>query len=240
MATSEKKIQNIKDILEKDHGREFTWEEATKTMRDIETLARIVAEIAKEDFRRQKLLKEQPKGFHLDGGSSCEICGTITSKENSWFDKYGLKCMACQKAINTKVIPGSIAKDKESWYSSSDLHSYFNIKGADLNRYVKQSILKSRIVQGEGEKIHLQLFLIKDNKDVLPPKKLFKSRIVKVMKDGEEYQALEYWYEFIDHKLIKRLAKYKIVHILKETLTKPMDKGRLLVKTVNPIFGTKN
>lgn len=234
----DKKIQNIKDILEKEHGREFTWEEATKAMRDIENLARIAFNIATEELKRQERLKEFPKGFHLNNGGPCLICGNRTSEENSWFDKYGLKCMVCQKAINAKIIPSSIAKNEESWYSTSDLGSYFNIRGADLNRYVKQSILKSRIILGEGKKVHLQLFLMKDNIGVLPPKKLLQSRIVKIMHKGEEYQTQEYWYEFIDHKLFKRLEKYKIMECLKETFAKPIQEGHLLCKTVNPIFSS--
>lgn len=239
MTDSDKKIQNIKNILEKSHGREFTWEEATQAQWDIEKFARIVFDVAQEDFRRQKLLKEHPKGFHLDSGGSCQICGTHVLGENSWFDKYGLKCVICQKAIDAKIIPASVAKDKESWYSSGDLISYFNIKGADLNKYIKQSILKNRIVPDEGKKMHLQLFLIKDNKDVLPPKKLLQSRPVKVMRNDEEYFTQEYWYEYIDEKLAKRLAKYKIIECLKETFTKPMKTGRFLHKQINPIFAYK-
>lgn len=236
---SEKEIQNIKDILEKDQGKEVTWEEATKAMWDIKNFARIMYEITSEEMRRQDRLKENPRGFHLDDAGSCSICSGSASKENSWYDKYGLKCMSCQKAINTKIIPGSIAKDKESWYSKYDLASYFNIKGTDLNRLVKQSFLKDRIIPGEGKKVHFQMFLIKDNKDVLPPKKLLKSRTIKVMHKDEEYFTQEAWYEYADEKLIKRLAKYKILYILPEMLSKPIDSGRLLHKQPNPLFTMK-
>lgn len=235
----EKDIQNIKDILEKEHGREFTWEEATKAIWDLKNFARISYQLFAEETRRQDLLKENPKGFHLDNGGSCSICSGVTSKENSWFDKYGLKCMPCQKAINAKIIPGSIAKEKESWYSKYDLASYFNIKGTDLNRLVKQSFLKDRIIPSEKKKVHFQIFLIKDNRDVLPPKKFFKSRTIKVMHKEEEYFTQEPWYEFADEKLIKRLAKYKILYILPEMLSKPIDSGRLLHKQPNPLFTMK-
>ncbi len=236
---SEKEIQNIKDILEKDQGKEVTWEDATKAMWDIRNFARIMYELYGEETRRQDRLKENPKGFHVENGGTCSICSGSASKENSWFDKYGLKCMPCQKAINAKIIPGSIAKDKESWYSKYDLASYFNIKGADLNRFIKQSLLKDRIIAGEGKKVHFQIFLMKDNNDVLPPKKFLKSRTVKVMHKGEEYFTQESWYEFADEKLIKRLAKYKILYSLPEMLSKPIDSGRLLCKQPNPLFSMK-
>lgn len=109
---TEKEIQEIKSILEKQHGREFTWEEARQAMWDLQMFARIAYEAASEELRREKLLKEQPKGFHLDKSGTCKICGNITSNENSWYDKYGLKCMPCQNAVNAKIIPGSVAKRK--------------------------------------------------------------------------------------------------------------------------------
>lgn len=237
---SNKRVQEIKEMLEKSHGREFTWEEATKAFWDIKNIARLMLDMATREIEREKLLKESPKGFHLKDGGQCSICETHVSEENSWFDKYGIKCMICQKAIDTKIIPGSIAKDKESWYSSHELGSYFNIRGADLNKYLKQSLLKSRIIPGKGKNGHLQLFLMKDNKDVLPPKKLLKSRIIKIMHKGEEYHTLENWYEFMDEKILKKLAKYRIIECLKETFAKPIpDGGRLLAKSINPIFDIK-
>lgn len=235
----DKDIQNIKNILEKDHGREFTWEEATQGLRDLRTFAKITYELFAKEIKNKELLEENPQGFHLQGSGSCLICRSSASEKNSWYDKHGLKCMCCQNAINSKVIPASIAKNRESWYSKTDLGSYFNIKGADLNRYVKQSLLKDRIIPGEGKKVHFQIFLIKDNWDVLPPKKLLKSRTVKVMHKGEEYFTEEPWFEFADEKLINRLKKYKILYCLPETLSKPIDSDRLLHKTVNPLFSQK-
>lgn len=240
MKDEAKKIQNIKNVLEKDHGREFSWEEATQAHWDMKRFAELLYEMVQEEHRKQNLLKENPNGFHLDGaGASCLICSNHASGENSWFDKNGLKCMPCQKAIDAKIIPASVINNNDSWYSKYDLESYFNIKGADLNRYIKQSLLKSRIIPSEGKKVHFQMFLIKDNKDVLPPKKLFQSRPVKIMRNGEEYFTTEYWYEYLDEKLAKRLAKYKIIECLKETFTKPMNTGRFLHKGINPLFSYK-
>lgn len=165
------------------------------------------------------MFEESPKGFHLDRTGTCLICGESTSNEKSWFDKYGLKCMICQKAINEKIIPAAIVKSKENWYSKYDLELYFNIKGALLTK-----------------KVHSQLFLIKDNKDVLPPKKLLKSRITKIIKDGEEYFTQEHWYEFFDHKLLNRLKKYKIMHYWGESFAHPVQGGRLLFKEIYPLF----
>lgn len=241
MTLSAKEIRDFKTALEKEHGREFTDEETMQTIRYLESFAEMHVEMLQEEQRRRTLLNDHPEGFHLDrNGYSCLICGGSASEKNSWYDKHGLKCMLCQKAINSGAIPVSIAKNEESWYSKQDLETLFNIKGADLNRYIKQGILKDRIVPGIEKKVHLQLFLIKENKDVLPPKKLFKSRTVKVMRNGEEYFSQEHWYEFADIKFLKRLQKYKIIDCLKETFSKPMYIGHPYYKEINPIFTHNN
>ncbi len=240
---TEKEIQEIKATLEKQHGREFSEEEARDALWDLRRLAHIMYEAFSEDMRRKELLTQNPKGFHLEEGGTCKVCDNYATKENSWFDKNGVKCMQCQRAIDEKTIPTSVIEKKDSWYSRRDLEHYFNIKGADLSRYIKHSILKDRIIKGETKKVHLQLFLIKDNKGVLPPKSLLKSRTVEVIHKGAPYMTQEEWYEYADVKFIKRLAKYKIIECLKETLQKPFDTGgRLLVPKngVNPLFSLKD
>jgi hypothetical protein len=65
------------------------------------------AELALDSFlkdeERKKRLEESPKGFHLEGeGYSCFICGTNVSNEETWYDKYGIKCLTCQSAIDKR------------------------------------------------------------------------------------------------------------------------------------------
>ena len=237
MEPTDKEIQQVKAILEKQREREFTWEEATRAAWDIRSFANIMFDAATEELKRQVRLKESPKGFHLEGrGYTCQICGSSASDENSWFDKYGLKCMTCQDAINKKIISGSVAKDKKSWYTKYELEMFFNLKGKLLNLCLKEGFLKDRKIPGKGKSIHLQLFLIRDNKAVLPPKSLLKSRIVKVMKDGEEYYTSEFWYEFVDEKLAKKIAKYQIAALFPETFTQPIEVGHFYAKSINPLF----
>jgi hypothetical protein len=240
---TEKQIQEIKSNLEKQHGREFSEDEARHALWDLRRLARIMYDAFNIESKRKELLIQNPKGFHLESGGTCAVCSNHVSGENSWYDKHGVKCMPCQRAINEKIIPASLVGEKDNWYSKHEMESYFNIKGADLSKYIKQSVLKDRVIKGETKKIHLQLFLMKDNKGVLPPKKLLKSRIVNIIHKGEEYITTEEWYEYADEKLIKRLAKYRIIECLKETLQKPITGGgRLLVpkKGVNPLFTLKD
>lgn len=216
-------INKLKGILEEQHNREFTMQEAKQAFWDLQNLARIQAEYMTEEFKRLKKLKEFPEGFQLEDTGVCSVCNKTAKGEDSWYDKNGVKCRNCQNAINTKIIPISIVKNPESWYSSMELNKFFNIQSTDLKKYIKQDFLKQRLIKNESDKIHLQLFLIEDNKNVLPPKKLLKSRSAKVDHKGEEYYTTEQWYEFVDEKVLMKLRKYRIVECFKDTFSKPIN-----------------
>jgi DNA-directed RNA polymerase subunit RPC12/RpoP len=214
MELSRERIQEMKDLLEKEHGREFTWEEASDAAYRLTGLANLLFDAWREDERRKKKLEESPKGFRLDGvGYTCFICGDSTRAGENWYDKYGIKCTTCQKAVDRKEIPASLAKNKESWYSEFDLRSRFNLKGPTLRSWVKKGILKPRTITFDGKRVHAQLFLIKDNKDTLPPKKMVESQSVKETKDGKEWFRVEPWYRFVDPH--EHLRGYKIMDYLK-------------------------
>lgn len=217
MQLSDKRIQELKDIMEKDHGKEFTWEEASDAAHRLAGLAEIFYDSWKEDCRRKKKLEENPKGFVLDGvGYSCFICGNGTQQGQNWYDKWGIKCTICQGAIDRKEIPASLAKNKETWYSKYDLESAFNLKGPTLRAWVKKGILKPRSITYDGKSVHYQLFLIKDNKDMLPPKHMVKSRMVSTEKeDGQVWHQSHPWYHFVDP--YEHLKDYKIMDYLKVT-----------------------
>lgn len=116
------------------------------------------------------------------------------------------------------------------------MESYFNIGRVDLNRYMKQGVLKKRVIPLKGKQLHLELYLIRDNKNVLPTKKLLPSKIIKFEKDGEQYYTRVQWFECIDEKGLKKLQKYKIGEILKETFAKPIRSGGFYWKSMNPLF----
>ena len=209
-----KHIQEIKDMLEKDSGKEVTWDEAEEAMRNLTGLAEILYDHWVEDQRRKKRLLESPKGFVLDGvGYTCFICGSGTKAGENWYDKWGIKCTTCQKAIDRKEIPGSLAKFKDSWYSKWELESRFNLKTVALKKWIKEGIIKARTVTGESGRPHVQLFLIKDNKDFLPPKKMTESHLVREEKDGQTWHRSEPWYRFVDPH--EHLKGYRIMDYLR-------------------------
>lgn len=206
----------MKDLLEKKGGREYSWDEATEATRNLAGLYEVMYDCWREDQHRLRKLKDQPKGFVLDGvGYTCHICGNNTREGANWYDKYGIKCPICQEAINRKEIPGSLAKNKDSWYSKYELESDFNLKGPILRDWIKKGIIKARTVTNNGKGVHYQLFLLKDNPGFFPPKKLVKSQLVKETKDGQEYFHLEPWYRFVDP--LEHLKDYGIVKYLRVT-----------------------
>ena len=213
---SKEQIQEFKDILEKEKGEEVSWKEATESAYNLSGFIEVLSRCHIKEQQRKKKLEESPKGFHLEGeGHTCSICGNSVSNEETWYDKYGIKCLVCQKAIDKKIIPATIAKNEDSWYSKYDLESRFNIDRHALNRFIKQGILKLRIVPSSNGKPHVHIFMIKDNKDILPPKKLTESRLVKETKNGKDWYHSEPWYRIGDPQVL--LKGYKILDYLRFT-----------------------
>lgn len=219
MQLSDKRIQEMKDLLEKEPGKEVTWEEASDAAYNLAGLAEICFESWQEECRRNRKLLENPKGFKLDGvGYTCHICHDSTRAGGNWFDKYGIKCLICQGAIDRKEIPASIAKNEDSWYSKHDLERAFNLKGPILKSWIKQGIIKVRNILSEGGSVHYQVFLIKDNKDFLPPKNIVGSQAVVEEKDGKTWYRSEPWYRFKGAE--ERIKGYKIMDHMQFTKEK--------------------
>lgn len=214
MHLPEESIKEFQDIYKKKYGKELSWEEASDSAHNLLGFVKVLYDQAVIEEKRKHRLEESPKGFHLEGiGYTCFICRNSISNEETWYDKYGIKCLVCQKSIDKRIIPASVAKNEDSWYSKYDLEDRFNIDRHAMNRFIKQGVLKPRIVPGESGRPHVYLFLVKDNKDTLPPKETTKSQLVKeIDKDGKEWFHSEPWYRFVDpHKALKG---YKIINYL--------------------------
>ncbi len=213
-----KKEEPLDESFAADRDRFCLTEEEGKKFQEekwrMEQLAKFSEEWEKKEKAREEKLKANPKGFHLEGaGYTCFICGQSTPEGDNWYDEYGIKCLVCQKAIDDREIPASLAKDKDSWYSKYDLESRFNIKSPTLRKWVKEGIIKARTISYYGKGVHAELFLLEDNKDFLPPKKLTESRGVSEIKDGQTWHRSEEWYKFVDPK--EHLKGYKIMDYLR-------------------------
>lgn len=211
---NEKAIKSFQEIYKKEYNKDLSYEEASEQAHNLIRFAESLMDMHIRDEKRKHRLKSEPKGFLLDGvGYSCFICGGSTRENEAWYDKYGIKCITCQKGIDKKQIPASMAKNKNAWYSMYDLESRFNLKSPTIRKWIRDGILKSRAIADEKGRTHVQIFLIKDNKGFLPPKKMTESRSVQEEIDGKTWTRSEPWYKFVDPK--EYLKEYEIMNYLK-------------------------
>ena len=216
MSLSEERIKEFQEIYKKEHGVELSYEEASEAAHNLAGLAEVLFDSWLEDQKRQKKLKEFPKGFQLDGvGYTCFICGSGTRAGENWYDKWGIKCTICQAGIDKGEVPAWAAKHKDGRYSKYDLETRFNLKTPALKVWIKDGVIKARTVMRESKRAHVQIFLLCDNTDFLPPKKLTESHTVKETKDGKDWYHLEPWYRFVDPW--EHLKGYKIMDHMKAT-----------------------
>ena len=172
MLLTGKQVKEFQEIYKKEYGKELSWKEATEGAQSLLGLAEIAYNHAEEEYFREQKLKKHPKGFHLDDGKtySCCICRENISNEQTWWDKRGIKCLHCQQALDKKIIPKSICKNDKSWYAIWEFNHYFNIKAPTIRKFVRQGKLKPRIISNIYDGNHFEIFLIKENEDILPEK----------------------------------------------------------------------
>lgn len=192
MQYSDERIKECQDIFEKKYGKKLTPEEANESLDNLVGFFEVLIDIERKDQLRKDKLKNNPEGFHvMDGEYTCPVCGYNISGDQTWYDKHGLKCLDCQRAVDKRILPGSVFKNKDSWYSVWEFDHYFKIKSPTVRKFVRQGKLKSRIVfNAQGGK-HCEIFLIKDNVGVLPKKP--KSFLVKGENDRVhvEYEPVD-------------------------------------------------
>jgi len=205
MSLSEKAIKEFQEIYKKKHGKELTHEEATEAGHKLVGLFNILYDGHIAELKLKEKLKEFPKGFSLMDGQTynCGICHAYIKDEQLWYDKWGKKCLACQDAINKRIIPGKICYNDKYWYATWELESYLKLKSPTVKKLIRQGVLKARIIPKSG----FEVFLLKENADALPPKNILEYVSVPV-KDKKNTITMTPWYEIYDPK--KVLRKYKI------------------------------
>jgi hypothetical protein len=209
----EERKEELRVLLEKERGHEITDHELFEADLWLTNYAKLMYDFAKTDFLRKEKLKENPKGFHLEGkGYTCCVCHDSVSDEQTWYDENGIKCLICQDALDKNIIPPSVASDHESWYSVHDFEGSFFMKPNAVRRFVKEGLLKPRIIPTASGKNHYQLFLIEDHEGILPPKEATKWPMVKFQKNGKDWYHSEPWFEHKDPKEV--LGGYKILEYM--------------------------
>lgn len=132
-------------------------------------LARLSAEVhGQENIRKKRLIKE-PKGFAIPDGEtySCHICFTSINSSNGWYDKYGFKCLDCQRATDEGILSPEVFEDRDSWYSDWHIESEFHIPDQTIKKLVREEKLKPRIVTDSNGRHHGYVFMALENNDLL-------------------------------------------------------------------------
>jgi hypothetical protein len=165
MEISRERLGELKRIFKEDYGKELTDKEAYEAGYNILHFSELLIDMAQEHYRWDEKVEEDPKGFAMEGrGRSCCICGQSVYDGDIWYDKYGLKCLHCQKAVEKNQIPKSVCKNRDSFYLGWDLKSKFGLHPQTLAKMVREGKVKERIIKTKDNKgIHCRLFLKKEN-----------------------------------------------------------------------------
>ncbi|HSW88911.1 MAG TPA: hypothetical protein VLG12_07145 [Candidatus Saccharimonadales bacterium] len=129
-------------------------------------LARVSGKVQREENARKRRLEKEPKGFPISFGS-CHICNTGLEYTSGWYDKYGFKCLNCQRATDSGILPPEVFEEENSWYNSWHIESEFHIPAPTIKKLVKQRILKPRIVKSDSGRDHAYVFMALENNDLL-------------------------------------------------------------------------
>ena len=126
----------------------------------------LLIEIDQQEKARYAKLKDSPKGYGMDGkGRQCGLCfKSVYGDESGWFDKWGFKCMNCQKAVDKRIIPGSMCEDwdHEKCISDSALSYKAGIHVQIIRKLVRHKNIMARQIPG-GQLI----ILLKDNPNLM-------------------------------------------------------------------------
>ena len=166
---SPKHIQEFKELMKKEYGVEYTDAQATEGATNLLGLFEVLYEVSKKDYFRKQKLKDSPKGFPIDdnGTYSCFICHESITTANGWYDKYGLKCMNCQRAVEKKIIPAVVFKNRKSWFTDWELESKLKLHSSTIRKLVREEKLKAREVLTESGSVHYRVYLVKENVEFL-------------------------------------------------------------------------
>jgi hypothetical protein len=172
MIITDESAAEFQALMKKHYGVEYSMEEARDAAANFMGLMEVLWESHCREQKRLERLKLEPQGFHLeeDGTYQCCICDQYVGREETWYDRSGTKCVVCQAAIDKKIIPRYVCKNKNAWYSLWELFHYFGVRSQTALKFVRQGKLKVRTVPNANGTTRVHLFLLKDNPEVLPNK----------------------------------------------------------------------
>ncbi len=159
----------LRNLIIKEFNKEFGKLSETEQRIELTKMTHLVDLFAEEYFDQmewEERLRKEPKGFPVDVEyKPCPICGGFMTNENCWYDKNGLKCTICQKAIKKRAIPAGVCKNRAKWFSEQDLKNTFQLSTTGINKMLKQGKLKARnIMTLDGIEVYFRVFIERENR----------------------------------------------------------------------------
>jgi len=164
-----KAIEEFEEIYKKEFGEEISDEEALEQgTRPVNFFKVLYKMDVKEKMRKEKL-KKYPKGFHLPESEiyNCCVCHNQIQGKDTWYDKDGIKCLLCQKALDQGIITSEICRNDDSWYSTMDLKDKFGLHYQTVMKKIRLGELKARVILNEKKQPYFYVFLKRENKGKL-------------------------------------------------------------------------
>ncbi len=165
MTISDKSLDEFIALSEKEGIKYKTRAEAAESANNLIGLCDILIQMGLEEDGRKKRLEQEPKGFILEGkGRNCSLCGRGVYEGDGWYDKWGFKCMNCQKAVDKKNIPGSLCGDYDhkKCITDTSLSYKTGLHVQTIRKLIRQGKIKARQIPNGPFMI-----LRKDNPDIL-------------------------------------------------------------------------
>ena len=175
MQVSQKLLDQFKALMKK-KGREYkSDDEARGEAQSLVNYVEFAYEVAKKEVRRKNKLKDHPKGYPIDedGTYGCFLCSAAITRDSGRYDKYGFKCLDCQRAVDKKLIPVRVLKDRESWFADWQIQSDYGVHPATRGKLRRQGLLHGIDLKTKEGLVYYTVFLCSDNQEFLKkyPKK---------------------------------------------------------------------
>lgn len=199
MKISQERLEELRKIFKEDFKADLTDQELHDAAFNLTGFYGTLAKMASEDIENFLRLEREPDGWPINAEwGTCSFCGLYMTMQESWFDKFGYKCKFCQKAINDGIVPGTVCRNKEKWFSFDALKDKFGIHSATVRSLIRKGELKARVILNDSGKPHFTVFLREDNYKFL---KIEKEAPVSEL---EEYdQQVAKWAEDFKQKSLK-------------------------------------
>lgn len=176
MTLSQKSIDEYKKIYKNKYHKDITDEEAKDQGERLNRVFDLIFDLSIKELQREKRLKKEPKGFHLDaseGTYSCIICSESITGLQTWWDKNGTKCMDCQRNIEENVIPSEICRNRDMGLRDWQIQSDYGLHSATVRKLKRLGELHGRELKRKDGSIYYTVYLVSENKGFLKkyPKK---------------------------------------------------------------------